>query len=463
MQWERPQQLFARAALTHHGWQENVLVEMDTTGLISRVTPNAQMPAGIPSFDLLLPGMSNVHSHAFQRAMAGLTETAGGSNDDNFWSWRQVMYRFKQRLKPSHVEAIAQYLYIELLKQGYTAVGEFHYLHNDASGTPYADRTELSQRIITAAQASGIHLTLLPVYYEASGFGGKPATEGQERFIHTPDDFLALIRTLKSQISGQMNLGIAPHSLRAVSGSSLNLLLNALPALGMEDCPVHIHVSEQMQEVEDCMAWSGKRPVQWLLDNAPVAENWCLVHATHAGPQELAGIAERKAVVGLCPTTEANLGDGIFPAADYLRQDGRFAIGSDSNVCVSPWDELRQMEYAQRLATRRRNVLVTEATPSVGYSLYTQAAMGGAQALGLKGGAIAPGRRADLVAVDTSAPLFAGKKWDQWLDTLIFILQAPPVSHVWIAGRCVIENGHHRLEEQSAHAWRNTIREIMQH
>ncbi len=466
MQWERPRQmlsqLFAHTALTHEGWQHNVLLDIDAQGVITNITPVSSKPKDTPSAELLLPGMSNVHSHAFQRAMAGMTEIAGGSKDDNFWSWRQVMYRFKERLTPQQVEITARHLYIELLKQGYTSVGEFHYLHHDTSGQYYANAHELTDRIIAAAHSAGIHLTHLPVYYETSNFGGVAANDGQKRFVHTVEAFLKLVEYTKSLQSSalDMNVGIAPHSLRAVSAPSLKDILTALPGLGMQHSPVHIHVSEQTKEVDDCIAWSGKRPIEWLLEHAPVAGNWCLIHSTHANAQELKAIATSKAVVGLCPTTEANLGDGIFPAADYLGHNGRFGIGSDSNVCVSPWEELRQMEYAQRLITRRRTVLCDETTPSVGRKLFSGAANGGAQALGIKAGSIAPGYRADMIALDSNAALLADKKGDALLDTLIFAMQQAPVTDVWVAGRLVVENGVHALEEQSAVAWRSVLKAI---
>ena len=452
MQSETPSQLFAQTALTSHGWQQQVLVDIGSDGTIASVTANASCPAGVKPIGLLLPGIANVHSHAFQRAMAGLAEQSGGNNDDNFWSWRQVMYRFKQRLTPEHIESIARYLYIELLKQGYTAIGEFHYMHHDAQGLAYFDASELSQRIIAAASASGIHLTLLPVYYETSNFGGVPANDGQKRFIHNVDEFLKLLSTLTPMQHSDMNLGIAPHSLRAVPPESLARLLSSLASLGLSGVPVHMHVSEQTKEVDDCLAWSSKRPAQWLLDNAPLDARWCLIHATHTTSEELQTIAASKAVIGLCPTTEANLGDGVFNAEYFLQQQGRFAIGSDSNVCTSPWEELRQMEYAQRLATRRRDILCSETVPSVGNTLYTKAASGGAQALGIRTGAIEPGARADLIAIDNAHPMLHGKSPEDALNTLIFGMQQPPVSDVWVHGRQVIANGRHALEDQSAAA-----------
>ena len=301
-----------------------------------------------PSFDLLLPGVANVHSHAFQRTIAGLTETAAQPGRDNFWTWRELMYAFTRALTPEHVECIATALYIDLLKHGYTAVGEFHYVHHDPTGKPYAVATELSDRVIAAALAAGIHITHLPVLYETADFGGVPAHEGQRRFVHTAESYLRLVESLARQYgkTPEVTLGVAPHSLRAVTPASLETILQALPSIGLQTCPIHIHAAEQEKEVANCRAWSGERPVAWLLAHLPLDARWCLIHAIHMTPDELTGLVRSGAAVGMCPTTEANLGDGIFPAEAYLKAHGRFAIGSDSNVCASPWEELRLMEYA---------------------------------------------------------------------------------------------------------------------
>ena len=450
MQWKRYASLFARKALTANGWQQDVEIRIDQNGFISGITANASPATDAPVFDLLLPGMANVHSHAFQRAMAGLTEFASGSGRDNFWSWREVMYRFTQRLAPEHIEIIARAFYIELLKNGYTSVGEFHYLHNDVNGKSYASITELSDRIIAGAQEAGIHLTHLPVMYETGNFGGAPPTEGQKRFLHSTDSYLALLETLQKRYRATpgVTLGIAPHSLRAVTPETLGKILAALPALGLERCPIHMHVAEQEKEVADCLAWSRQRPVEWLLDHYGVNKHWCLIHATHMTEEETARLAKTGATAGLCPTTEANLGDGIFRAEQYLREGGGFGIGSDSNVCTSPWEELRLMEYAQRLSARRRNVLHTGATPSAGRTLFERAAQGGAKALGIPSGGIAAGKRADLVALSTAHPLLADKEGDAALDTLIFAVQ-PRITDTFVAGRRIIENGRHPQEETS--------------
>ncbi len=455
MQPESPRMIFARNALTDAGWQRNVLVAWDAAGLITAVTPNAAAPAGAPATDLLLAGINNVHSHVFQRAMVGLTETASGEGKDNFWSWREVMYAFTRALTPEHIEIIARAFFIDLLKQGYTGVGEFHYLHHDANGAAYANPAELSQRIIAAATDTGIHLTHLPVMYETANFGGVPAHEGQRRFVHSVDAYLKLLETLRKKYPA-LTLGIAPHSLRAVTPESLKKIIEALPSLGLADCPIHMHVAEQTKEVDDCMAWSGKRPLEWLADNVEVNARWCLVHSTHLTDAETSRLAKSGAVAGLCPTTEANLGDGIFPAEAYLARGGRFGVGSDSQVCLSPFQELRQLEYAQRLITRKRNVLHGE-FPSVGRTLYDKAAAGGAQALGINAGRIAVGARADILALSMDEPLLADKQGDQILDALIFSL-SPTITDVYVAGRAVVSGGQHPLEMQA----KSQMRAVMQ-
>ncbi|NBO19572.1 MAG: formimidoylglutamate deiminase [Proteobacteria bacterium] len=440
MQWETPGVVCARHALTAEGWQQDVAIRI-SGGVITAIEP---APAGAKAFDLLLPGMANVHSHAFQRAMVGLTEFASAEGKDNFWSWREVMYHFLETLTPEDVERVARQFYIELLEQGYTAVGEFHYLHNDSKGRPYADPAELSHRIIAAATAAGIHLTHLPVMYETANFGGIPAQEGQRRFVHTADSYLKLLESLQKNYrdTADVSLGVAPHSLRAVTPETLKKIFEALPGLGLAAAPRHIHAAEQEKEVADCLAWSGRRPVQWLLETQAVDSHWCLIHATHMTPQETAGLAASGAVAGLCPTTEANLGDGIFPAEAYAQDGGRMAIGSDSNVCTSPWEELRLMEYAQRLTLKKRNVLAGAYGASVGRSLFERAARGGAQALALPAGQIAVGLRADLVAVAQNSPWLVDKSGDAILNTLIFG-SPPAVTDVFVSGRHVVREGRH--------------------
>ncbi|MGE0755284.1 MAG: formimidoylglutamate deiminase, partial [Alphaproteobacteria bacterium] len=343
---------------------------------------------------------------------------------------------FLGRFTPEDVERIATRLYSELLSHGYTAVGEFHYLHNDINGNHYSNPAEMSDAIVRAAKATGIHLTLLPVMYETADFGGKPAHDGQKRFTHTADAFVRLMELLVKQYGTdiEVTLGIAPHSLRAVTPDSLQRLLDALPALGLSGCPVHIHAAEQMKEVNDCVAWVGVRPVEFLLKTYAVNGQWCLIHATHMTEAETINLARTGAVAGLCPTTEGNLGDGIFPAPDYLAAGGHVGIGSDSNMCVSPFEELRLMEYNQRLHLQKRAVLCLENTPSVGRTLYQKAAQGGAQALGIKAGVIAKGYRADMIAPAMEHFLLEDKHGDAILDTLVFAVN-PRITDSFVAGR----------------------------
>jgi len=452
--------LFAESALLPGGWARDVLFEIAGDGSLAAVTPDAaggdlaryaHRAAGP-----VLPGMPNLHSHAFQRAMAGLTERAGGAGEDSFWTWRRVLYDFVGRLTPGQVEAIAAQLYVEMLKAGYTAVGEFHYLHHNADGRPYADPAEMSERIVRAARATGIGLTLLPVLYACGGFGGRPAGPGQRRFLHDLDGFLALVCGLieRHGRDPQLRVGIAPHSLRAVTPE---LLAGAVAGLAGIDAaaPVHIHVAEQTEEVEECIAWSGQRPVEWLLDHAPVGAHWCLVHATHMTEAETGRLAASGAVAGLCPTTEANLGDGLFPAREYLRRGGAIGIGSDSHVSVSPVEELRWLEYGQRLVHRRRNLLAGS-----GAALYRAALVGGAWALGRPVGKLAAGCRADLVVLDAERPTLVGKSGDTLLDALVFAGNDNLVRDVMVGGRWLVEDGHHVAEHAVLARYRAALAEL---
>jgi formimidoylglutamate deiminase len=446
----------ARCALLPQGFTDDVVIEVDSHGWITSVDTGLAGDAA-PLRGIAVPGMPNLHCHAFQRAMAGLTERAGPVGDD-FWSWRETMYRFLARLGPDDVEVIAAQLYVELLKQGYTAVSEFHYLHRDPQGRAYADRAELAHRIIAAARTSGIGLTLLPVLYQASGFGGAPPTEGQRRFVLGTEAFLDLVGGLFVGYGRdpQIRIGIAPHSLRAVSLEALRQVVAAISSLD-PTVPIHVHVAEQAKEVDDCLAWSGRRPVEMLLERAPVDARWCLVHCTQSTPAELRGLAESGAVVGLCPTTEANLGDGIFPLLAYVAAGGHFGIGTDSNVSTSPVEELRWLEYAQRLTTRRRHVSEPRPGAATGASLYRRALGGGAQAAGRPIGVIAPGRRADIVVLDPEHPVLCGRSEDELLDSWVFAAGGNPVRHVMVGGHWLVRDGRHHRENDIADAYRGAI------
>ena len=425
--------LFADAALLPTGLSQSVSIDIDG-GRIRRVTRDSDGSGADERHAFIMPGTANLHSHAFQRAMSGLTERRG-PGADSFWSWRTAMYKFALSMTPDDLEAVAAQLYVEMLEAGYTRVGEFHYLHHDENGQPYSNVAEMAERIGAASRAAGIALTLLPVFYAHSGFGPKPPTEGQRRFITDRDSFAALLSAAASvvrRIPGAV-LGVAPHSLRAATLEEIRDAA-ALP----HDGPVHIHVAEQTLEVEDCVAATGARPIELLLSGVDVTDQWCLIHATHLSDSELNGVAAAKAVAGLCPITEANLGDGIFRAADFTAAGGRFGLGSDSNVQISLAGELRQLEYSQRLAQRARNVLAP-AGRSTGEALLLAAASGGAQALGA-GGAIVEGMVADLVSLDSSHARYM--PGESLLDSFVFGSDIA-IRDVWVAGRKQVSDGKH--------------------
>ncbi len=444
------------AALLPGGFGRDVVIEVDGTGRIAAVERETDRPA-TPLRGVAVPGMPNLHSHAFQRAMAGLTERAGPQSDD-FWSWRETMYGFLARLGPEEVEAIAAQLHVELLKHGYTAIAEFHYLHNDPAGGAYADPAELAVRILAAARTSGIGLTLLPVLYQTAQFGGVPAGERQRRFVLGEDAYLRLVERLLGlqRDDPQLRIGIAPHSLRAVPPAPLAAAVSALGSLD-PTAPIHIHAAEQPKEVEDCLAWSRRRPVEWLLEHAPVDPRWCLVHCTQTTQAELAALAASQAVAGLCPTTEANLGDGVFPLPTYLQAGGRFGIGTDANVAASPTEELRWLDYVQRLLARRRTL--TEHVPgaATGAALYRRALAGGAQACARPIGAIAVGHRADIVVLDDQHPTLYGRAGDTLLDAWIFAGIGNPVRDVMVGGEWLVRDGVHQQEVEIATAYRAAV------
>jgi formimidoylglutamate deiminase len=448
---------FAETALLPTGWAARVRFEVDTAGDLAAVTANAPPDGASRLHGVAVPGMPDLHSHAFQRAMAGLGERVGPGGD-SFWSWRDVMYRFLAKLSPDDIEAIAAQLYVELLKHGYTAVAEFHYLHNDPAGGAYETRAELAERILAASGAAGIGLTLLPVLYQTSQFGGKPPTEGQRRFVLSTADFLGLVEKLvhRHRRDKQVRVGIAPHSLRAAPPDALRETLAAVRKFDAA-MPVHIHAAEQTREVEDCIAWSGKRPVEWLLDEVGIDKRWCLVHATHMTADETNRLAASGAVAGLCPTTEGNLGDGLFPLPAFLDAGGAFGVGSDSNVATSPVEELRWLEYGQRLITRTRNLAEKAVGASTGAGLFRRALAGGAQALGRPIGALAPGMRADIVVLDPDHPALYGRSGDTLLDSWIFSGNANPVRDVIVGGQTVVRDGVHPHEEQALADYRRAV------
>jgi len=455
--------LFASSALLPDGWRRDVVLRWNGAGDLTQVIPDSVRDAGLSqAAGPLIPGMPNLHSHAFQRAMAGLTETLGDPAD-SFWSWRELMYRFAERLQPSHLEAVSRHLYIEMLKAGYTSVCEFHYVHHAIGAQAYANPAEHAERIIAAARDTGMGLTLLPVLYQYSGFGEQPPQPRQARFVASVDWLLDLLSRLRHDhpVDGQLRYGAAPHSLRAVSPQSLAELRSGMHA-DDPTAPFHLHIAEQTREVDDCLASLGARPVQWLLDHQPVDARWCLVHATHMTPDEYQGVAKSAAVVGLCPTTEANLGDGLFDARSYFAARGRWGIGSDCHISVCPRAELRLLEYGQRLIHRRRNVLAEPAAPAVADRLYLAAVQGGAAAAGRAVSGLQVGQRADFVVLDRDHPDLALRPDEQLLSALVFCEHgASPVLDVFVGGRAVVVGGKHLQQEAALRGYRAALAELM--
>jgi formimidoylglutamate deiminase len=456
-------QLIADRALLPEGWRNNVLLEWDDNGILTRASPDAETIALAPrAAAAVLPGIANLHSHAFQRAMAGLTEYRSDPND-SFWSWRSLMYKFAGKLSPLDLKAIAVQLYIEMLQAGYTSVCEFHYLHHDSDGKPYANPAENLMCLIEAAQEAGIGLTLLPVMYQYSGFGAQAPHAGQARFINSPEWIMDVLLSLQAAYPQHAGLryGVAPHSLRAVAPHSLQLLLALLKQWDAQ-APVHIHIAEQSQEVEDCIAALGARPVAWLLDNAAVDRHWCLVHATCMTAAETEKLARSGAVAGICPTTEANLGDGIFNGVAYAAAQGVWGIGSDSHISTSVSEELRLYEYSQRLQHRQRNMLVGSDGDSVGGYLYRQALRGGAAASGRQVAGLQVGQRADLLVLDQQHADLDGKHGEQLLDSFVFCHHGQtPVRDVMVGGRWVIRDRKHGNQEQSAAAYASSMKRLL--
>ncbi len=432
--------LWFQSALLPRGWAENVRVRI-VEGHISTVESGVPLASRDERHAIALPGLPNVHSHGFQRAMAGLAEIAG-PGEDSFWTWRDLMYRSLERLGPDELEAISAFAFMEMLEGGFTRVGEFHYVHHDPQGARYAEPAELTHRIVAASQHSDIALTLLPVLYAHSNFGGLAPNPGQRRFINDVDQFSKLVEAARSAVRplDAARVGVAPHSLRAVTPEELREVLALAPA-----GPIHIHAAEQTREVEDCIAWSGQRPVAWLLANMDVDRRWSLIHATHLSGEETHRLAASGAVAGLCPITESNLGDGIFPAVDYLGAHGAFGIGSDSNILIDAAQELRTLEYSQRLAHRRRNLLADGEARSTGRRLFEAAVQGGARSLGVDESlaGLTNGAPADIVSLDAGHPSLLSRAGDALIDGWLFAARDRAVDCVWRHGRKVVDGGTH--------------------
>jgi len=454
--------LWSVSALLPGGWADSVEITLGEAGNIDAVSTTKPYTQG-ERIDVLIPGIANVHSHAHQRAMAGLGERAGqlaGQSADSFWAWRKVMYHYLERIQPQHLFHISAQLYLEMLKAGYTGVGEFQYLHHDIDGRPYDNRAEMSLQCMNAAASVGLGFTALPVLYRYGGFGEAEPLPGQKRFLNDGDDFVRLVESLQTASGKDANtsVGIAPHSLRAVSQP---LLAEVISSCGLENlAAIHIHIAEQIKEVDDCLTWSQQRPVEWLFNHFEVNQDWCLVHATHMSVAETTMMAKSGAVAGLCPTTEANLGDGLFNAIDYFNADGRWAIGSDSHISIDPVEELRWLEYGHRLSTRNRNLLVSAQNPNTGRNLLEGVLHGGARACGRKIGRIETGYRADFIALDTQHPRLYGRTQDDLIDSWIFSGNSNLVESVYVGGKKIIDQGHHADEESIARNYRQTLDEL---
>ena len=463
---------YAKNILLSDGWATDKTITVEN-GIITAITTgkanNAYELSGA-----VIPGMINCHSHAFQRAFAGFSEQ-GSEGKDSFWTWRKIMYKFLAQLSHDDAEVIAQQLYIEMLKMGYTRVAEFHYLHHDIDGKAYSSKhsenqaqsssrntlATMADAIFKAARKSGIGLTMLPVLYQYAGFGQQAANEGQKRFINSTAQFNQLVSECFALTKEypNTNIGIAPHSLRAVDKISIEEAVKHVRSLDNK-APIHIHIAEQQQEVVDCLQHYSKRPVQWLLDNIELDEHWCLIHATHIDEQEQQGIVASKAIAGICPTTEANLGDGIFPTAEFLALNGTFAIGSDSHISVNPIEELRWLEYAQRLTKQQRAILASSEMASVGQNLWQKAAAGGAQSTNSNTGELAIGKQADLLVFDEKQTTLFANKNNHLLDSVIFAGQKNMIKDVMVNGNWVVQNGEHKHEQSSADNFSKLLKKL---
>lgn len=444
--------IWAKTALLPNGWASDVRVDVGDNGRIASVQSGVP-PVGTPT-DMLLPAPVNVHSHAFQRAMAGLTERRGPNPNDSFWTWRQLMFRFLDRLTPEHVEAITAFVQMEMLESGYATNAEFHYLHHQPGGAPYDNIAEMSTRVASAASQSGIGLCLLPVHYEFGGCDKRDLAAGQIRFGNDLDRFLTLrdgAITALTALPQDTSHGVAPHSLRAVGKESLRVYQSHIPT-----GPIHLHLAEQVAEVDEVLARWGARPVEWALDNMGLDARWCLIHCTQMTPYETVRLAQSGAVAGLCPITESSLGDGIFDAVLWLDAGGKIAIGSDSNIRISLSEELRTLDYSQRLRDGTRSSLASPEM-STGRRMFAEILRGGTQATQRKTGRVEAGYWADMVSLDTDNPHMWGRSGDAALDTWIFAGDDRLVRDVWSAGRHMVKDGEHVARAGIVAAYKRTI------
>ena len=433
------QTLFAKQALLPSGWTSDVRLHWDVAGHLSQIETGVMPLPYERQYVYVSPGMTNLHSHAFQRAMAGMTEIAG-EGPDSFWTWRDLMYRYALAISPEQMQAIAAQLYSECLRHGYTSVCEFHYVHRAPNGEFYSDIAETSRQVITGAQQTGMGITMLPVLYSYADFNQQPLREDQRRFNTNVEQILRIIEALEKQRNAQTEIGVAPHSLRAASTAQISEVTAALPA----GRPIHIHIAEQMREVNACLAATGKRPVELLFDTQTVDERWCLVHATHLNAHEVASMAASKSIAGICTSTEGNLGDGFFELPDYIAANGRFGIGTDSHASQSVVEEIRWLEYGQRLKMQGRNIASVKGQRRVADYLWQQCLLGGAQASGRAVGSLEVGKRADMIIFDDQHPNLQCSAVEDILSSVVFTGNDNLIRDVFVGGVQVVENGKHR-------------------
>jgi len=445
--------IFAQKALLPGGWADNVRLSV-VAGRIQSIVCDARPDADDVLAECLIPGLCNAHSHAFQRALAGRTEQRSPAGQDNFWTWRERMYELAAAMSADRLRAIARQAYVEMVSSGYTSVAEFHYLHRE----PGSDQDDdvMFEAVRDAAVDSGIRLTYVPVLYERAGFDRPEPNDSQRLFALDLERFLTHHERVRNLSADRLSIGIGAHSIRAVSAESLGEIVAVAKSAG---CPMHLHIAEQQREVDQCLAYYERRPVRWLLEHYEVDSRWCLVHATHMDADEIEQLAASRAVVSLCPSTEANLGDGLFPLAAYLQYDGRIAIGSDSHVTINPFEELRWLEYGQRLATQTRNI-ASRRDSHVGRELFERAVEGGAAACGIGGSGIAEGAVADLVTLYGEDPMLVGHDDASRLDALVFSGYELPIEAVMVSGEWLVLMGEHRIRQESREAYAKAVRDL---
>ena len=450
--------IFAKKALLPNGWSNNVIIEIDQSGLISNVTENNNHKVdAYLNEEIILPAMNNLHSHSFQRAMAGLTEARSPQGNDNFWSWRNLMYQFLDVLTPEEIFSITLFSQMEMLQSGYVGVGEFHYLHNQIGGTKYDNIAELSEKVLEASAESGISICLLPVVYERGGCDNRELEGGQLRFHNNIDTFEELYNQIKVFLSKNENfsLGVAAHSLRAVKNETLNKIID------LTNGPIHIHAAEQVKEVEEIKSFYKMPPVEFLIENFDINKRWCLIHCTQMSELETELLSKSGAVAGLCPVTEANLGDGIFNGFQYNERKGLYGIGTDSNINISLTEELKTFEYSQRLLNKKRAVISNQ-KKSTGRKLFDDCLEGGARALQINNGKIQKGFNADLISLPNTNNELDGLKDDKILDYWIFASRENDVQKLWNKGKCLVENGKHLNFDDIQSNYRKTIKNLQE-